>query len=165
MSDPTATRLGQESEAARDLLSALGDDDDEINHDIIEGETNLLEAVEIALAEIDECELLIAGCKDRITTYQSRKGRLEARKDRVRALIEQAMLRVGLPSLKLAGATLSVKRTSPKIIITDESAIPAEFWKSEPKLDRSALAEAAKDRAIPGVEMSNGGAALQVRRK
>jgi hypothetical protein len=51
------------------------------------------------------------------------------------------------------------------VLIVDEAAIPADFWKpSDPKLDKKAVGEALKaGREVAGAMMSNGGETLQVR--
>lgn len=163
--DRTAERLQRETIAAADLLAALRIDDDDLAHDMVEGETSFLEAIAAALAEIDDCEIVVDGCKAKESQIADRRHRSERRIEKLRAAIEQAMCVTDLPQVKLPTATLTIKAVPPKPIVTDEAAIPSEFWKPQPpKLDRAALNKAAKDRPVPGVEMSNGGVALQVRR-
>ena len=163
--DYTADILVRQSQAAAELLAELRTDDDDLAHDMVEGETDFLEALGAAVDEIDACEIVVAGCKVKEDEIGKRRRRAEDRAARVRALIEQAMLTVDLPSVRLPTATLTVKAVPPKPIIADESAIPAEFWEAQPpKLDKRALNAAAKDRQIPGVEMTNGSVALQIRR-
>lgn len=165
--DITADQLRREAEAARGLLDSLRDDDDaQLRHDMVEGETGLLEAIDAALSEIDECDVTVDGCAAKLAQIEARKKRAENRRERVRALIEQAMLIASVPSIKLPTATLTVKEVKPRPLVTDEAAIPAEFWRQpDPVLDRKAISEAAKEgRDIPGVTLSNGGTSLQIRR-
>lgn len=164
--DNTARDLHREASAARDLIAALRGEDADVIHDMTEGETGLMEAIDAALAEIDECDLTVEGCKAKEAEMASRRGRAEKRRETIRGLIEQAMLVAGLPNAKRPTATVSVSAVAPKPIVTDEALIPAEYWRQpDPVLDKSKLAAAAKDgAAIPGVEMSNGGTKLQIRR-
>ena len=159
--------LSREAEAARDLIFAINaGDDDELAADMVEGETNLHEAITAALDMLDQTEALSEGIKALMAKYAERKTVTERRGDRIRAAIQQAMQVSGLKTLHLPAATLTVKPVPPKPIIEDESLIPAEFWKpAAPTLDRAAINKAAKDGALPGVTMSNGGETLQIRRK
>jgi len=166
--DETADRLRRQAEAARGLVQELrADDDDDLRHDMAEGETDLFEAIDAALAELDECDVTAEGCAAKIAQMEARKKRTEARRERVRTLIEQAMLIAGLPSVRRPTATLSVRDVKPKPLVSDEALIPAEFWKQpDPVLDKKAIADADKaGRDIPGVTKTNGGTSLQIRRQ
>lgn len=157
--------LSREGLAAADLMAELRTDDAELAHDMIEGETDLLEAIAAALDEIDQCEIIAEGCKAKAEQIDRRRIRAEARAERIRTMIEQAMTLADLTTARLPSATLTVKAVPPKPIISDESLIPAEFWEPQaPKLNRKALNAAAKERAIPGVEKTNGSVSLQIRR-
>lgn len=164
--DPTADALFRQANAAKDLIAELRSDDETLNHDMVEGETSFLEAIDRALAEIDNCDVIVEGCKAKEQQMAERRRKAEARQERVRGLIEQAMVVVGMDTVKRPTATLSVAKVNPKPIITDEAAIPAIYWKqADPVLDKTALNKDAKDGAeIPGVTMSNGGVSLKIRR-
>lgn len=165
MKDRTTENIGREATAAAALLAELDINDAEALHDLIEGETNLLEAIGAALAEIDECEIIAAGCKAKEAQIEERRRRVEARAAKVRAAIEQAMVMAELATARLPLATLTVRELAPKPIVTDESLIPSQFWEPQPpKLDKKALSEAAKVGPVPGVEMSNGSVSLTIRR-
>lgn len=164
--DAQADALKREAEAARGLLEELASDDAELNHDMTEGETGLFEAIDAALAEIDDCDVTVEGCKAKEAQLKERRQRAEKRQERLRTLIEQAMLIADLPTVKRPCATFTVKRRPPAPIVSDESAIPAKFWKQpEPVLDKKAISDASKDgEDIPGVSMSNGSTSLTIRR-
>lgn len=165
--DLTADALRWEADAARDLIAELNSDDAALVHDMTEGETGLMEAIDAALDEIDGADVVIEGCKAKIAQLKERADAAERRQERVRTLLEQAMLVAGLDTVKRPCATLSVSRRAPKPIYTDESAIPTRFWKQpDPVLDRAAINAAVKDgEAVPGVSLSNGGTSLTIRRK
>jgi len=168
MSDPIAERLRREADAAKGLIASIKADYDDADlvHDVAEGETSIMEAIDAALSEIDGCEAIVAGCKVQSDVLLDRARKYDARKDRIRALIEQAMLIADLPTAKRPTATVTVKRTPPKPVISDESLIPARFFKTPaPVLDKTSINAAVKDgEAIPGVTMDNGGISLQIRR-
>lgn len=162
----TERDLRRETKSALDLLALIDDSDEVLALDMIEGETSMLEAIERALAEMDEALALSEGVKTLMARYAERKHALDRRADRIRAAIEQAMATVDMKTIRLPAATLTLKETPPKMIVESEADIPAEFWKpAAPVLDRAALNEAAKSRSIPGVVMSNGGQSLMIRRK
>lgn len=157
--------LGRECKAAADLLCEIQPEDDDYRHDIVEGETDLLEAIAKALDEIDECDVITAGCKAKIEELGKRVTAVCKRAERIRAAIEQAMCVAEMETARLPTATVSVKRIPPKPIVDNEAAIPAAYWKSQaPKLDMKAIREAIKSDPIPGVTMDNGGISLQIRR-
>ena len=164
--DRQAERLMSEARAAADLIREIASDDEALNHDMVEGETSLLEAIEKALEEIDECQIAIVGIKDREATLADRRKRAEARQERIRSLIEQALLVAEFPTVKLPCATLTVSQVAPKSFVDDEAQIPTRFWKSpDPVLDKVAINKAVKDgEIIPGVAMTNGTTKLTIRR-
>jgi len=168
MTDHRDHGLNRQAVAAAELLAALGDDaqDDDLAHDMIEGETDFFEAVERVLSEIDECEILTAGIKDMQKRLSDRLARVSGRADRLRGLIDQAFQMAEIKSHKFASATISAKAIPRKLIVTDESQIPARFYEPQPpKLDRKALLDAIKaGEAVPGADMSNGGTTIQIRR-
>ena len=165
--------LLRQTEAAKRLIKSLHDsgdgEDAELVAGMIEGETGLVEAIEAALSEIDECEVIIAGLKAKEQAFEARRKAAEARADRVRAMIEQAMLATDQTTLRLTTATVSLRKISPSLIVANEADIPARFWVEQerpaPKLDKKALAEAMKTETIPGAALDNGGFALSIRRK
>jgi hypothetical protein len=167
--------LRRQAEAAKELLLDLmrdgAGDDAELVADAIEGETDLHEAITAALEEIDECDVIEAGCKTKAAEYQERGSTAARRRDRIRSMIERAMVAVEITEpLRLSGATLSITRRKPQPVIEDEALIPSRFFVQPPppppKIDKKALAEAlAADEAVPGARLDNGSISLTVRRK
>jgi hypothetical protein len=164
--DEVARDLVIEAQAARELVAALQSDDDQLNADMVEGETGLFEAIDAALSEIDDCDAVAMGCDEKCKQLQDRKAAALRRQERLRGLIEQAMLLASLEKIKRPCATITVAAVPPKPVITDEAAIPAQYWRQpDPVLDKTAINAASKDGAtIPGVTMSNGGTSLRIRR-
>lgn len=173
MSQDVEHNVRRQTEAAKRLMSSLfdsGEDDKELIADTIEGQTGLVEAIAAALSEIDECEVMIAGLKAKETAFESRRKSIEDRADRIRAMIEQAMLQTEQMSMRLPTATISLSKRAPSVVITNEADIPVRFWieqeRPAPKLDKKALAEALKgEEPIPGATLDNGTLSLSVRRR
>jgi hypothetical protein len=162
----TVRKLGNELNRAVEIKRALQEHDDpKLILDMIEGETDLAEACLVVLEETMEDETLLAGVVATIKLLQERKSRLERSIETRRGIILMAMEKAGLQTIKGALATLAVRETPPKTVISDEALIPARFWKpSDPKLDRAALAEALKAKEeVPGASLSNGGVSLNIR--
>lgn len=159
----------KEAEAARDLLHGLAAtvaDDEDFAHDVIEGETSLLEAIERAISDIRECDVIEAGCKAEIDTLSSRMHRAIRRRDTIRAAIEQAMVTTGQDTIRTATKTLTIARRPGKAVVTDEAEIPTEFWKPQPpKLDKTALNKAVQNQTVPGAHLGNGTISLTIRSK
>lgn len=166
MGDPVQSKMWREANAARGLMEHLADYDEDTRHDMAEAETSFFEAIDAALMEIDACTEIVAGCNAQIETYTARRDKFKVRAERLRGLIEQAMVIAEVPSIRRPTATLTVRETKPSPIVADEAAIPAKFWKAQPpKLDKTAINQAVKDgETVPGVNMTNGGTSLQIRR-
>lgn len=151
--------------ALREALAVVDAEDETLLLDSIEGETDLYEAIDKLLVRMTETRANIVGLDVVIADLGVRKRRYEARVDRDRAVIEQAMTIAELPKLERPTATLSMSARAPSLRLEEEADIPAEFWKAgEPKLDRKALLAALKEgRAIPGVCLSNAAPSLSIR--
>lgn len=169
MSD-VVRELTREAEAARTLVTSMRDvlaDDDALTADTVEGETNLIEAIKAADARIAEIDTFHDAIKTRMGDLKKRSDRLDAQSDRIRAAIALAMEMATLTKVELAEATISLKRTPPKVQIISEADIPSAFWKQpDPVLDKKAILEALKEKqAVSGAELSNGGATISIRRQ
>lgn len=170
--------LRRQTEAAKGLLATLradgAADDAELVADAVEGETGLHEAIEAALAEIDECEVVEVGAKAKAQMYAGRAAAAKSRRERIKAMIEQALMTIDLEGpMRLPGATLSLSKRAPDLVVGDESLIPSRFFVEQerpaPKLDKHALAEELRTlpagETIPGASLNNGSVVLTLRRK
>lgn len=168
MSDYSDHGINRQAVAAAELIRALGEDadDETLVHDTVEGETGFFEAVERALNEIDECEIVAAGIVDMQKRLSDRLTRTNNRSEKLRGLIDQAFQMAEIKSHKFPTATISSKSIPRKLIVSDESQIPTRFFKPQPpKLDRKELLEALKSgEVVSGADMSNGGTTIQIRR-
>lgn len=134
--------------------------------DTLEGETELYEALLMISEEIAEREAMQDAVAARIKEMTARKSRIESGTETLRAIILQAMDRAGVKKIPGELCTISMRDVAPKLIIGDESKIPSKFFiPQDPKLDKKALTDAAKDGPIDGTTMGNGGISLTIRRK
>lgn len=138
------------AEAAKALIESIGamaDGDDDLVADMIEGETELFDVIDRLLARMAENRGYATGCDIEIANMKDRRDRFEKRVATDRALIEQALVIASAPSVQRPLASLSLSTRGAKIVIDDEAAIPADYWKAgDPKLDRAALSAALAER-------------------
>lgn len=163
--------IDAEAEAARALMLNLNDvltdsaDDDALREDTIEGQTDLKELISEAIDMAEDMEDMSDVIAKRIEALKARKARMENKAEMIRAAVASALGAVNLRTMRLPAATLTLKATPPKVIISEESEIPSQFWKPQPpKLDKKALAEALKNGPVAGATLSNGGTTIQIKR-
>lgn len=159
---------GRELEAARIIrmqISNVADGDEDFIRDTMEGETGLHELI-AALCEADATDdALIAGINAISDRISKRKERIAKRRELRRAMIANAMQIAELKKIETPAGAVSIKTVSPRLVVTEESEIPARFFVPQPpKLDKKALADALKDGdEIPGAILSNGSRTIQIR--
>lgn len=158
--------LAKEIEAAKLLKLTLkdldADTDADLVADMIEGETNLLEAIDHTLARVAEDMALCVGLKAHVEKVDRRLSRLEHRIEMTKQAVMVAMSVAEQRKLQRPLATLSIRAAPPAVVVKSEADIPPLYWKTpEPKLDKRALGDALKSgQIVPGAEMSNGGETL-----
>lgn len=160
--------LRRETEAARALLAAYAtldlENDDRLHHDMVEGETDLHEAIAGAVARIVELRALREGIADTMKILTDRAGRFDAQEERIRAALLAALEVGGLQKLETPLGTVSRRALAPSVVITDEAKIPETFWQPQPpKINKRALLAFLKEGPVPGAELSNGGMTIAVR--
>lgn len=160
-------KLRRETEAAQDLLSVIHesvDGDDLAALDAVEGETDLLEAIDAALRDIHDCDATIAGAKAEAERMNRRKKSAEMRKDKIRAAIERAMSIIDQKTLRRPMATLTIAERAGKLVVDNEAEIPSAYFKTPaPVLDRAALTAALADETVPGAHIGNASISLTIR--
>jgi hypothetical protein len=149
------------------LRDVLGDseDDTRLLADMIEGETGLLETIDAILAQIGNDQSLVEGIELFEAKQASRKDRLKKRSNILRAMLVNALEIIGQRKFERPIATLTLKSTAPKLIVTDEALIPAKYFVPvDPSLNKKAIIDDLKDKQIiPGAELDNGGVTVQIR--
>lgn len=164
----TVLKVGHELRRAEEIRKWLREEGDPVLiFDTIEGETELHEAIAAVVEELAENNALITGIRSLEDSLAERRGRLEKSVATLREVITMAMERAQINALKTPLATLSIRPVPPGVLITDESQIPARFFKAkDPTLDKAALNKAvAAGEAVPGTSLSNGGVTLSIRSK
>lgn len=156
---PLITAAKEELAAWVKLKTALEQDDPRALFDTLDGETNLTEALAALYFEHQERIADLAGLDEWLARLADRKARLRATIETIEGVIVSTMDKAGMASIPTAIGTFGVRKTGPRVVVTDEAAIPSRFFKSQPPaLDKSALGDALKDgEEILGASLSNGG--------
>lgn len=162
--------LHVESVAARQLAEAMqlhGFDGEDIGI-AIEGETNFLESVAAAIRRLDELEELAGAAKALAARYVERSKALEHRRELLKDALTEALERSQAPMpLRLAVGTVSLKDTPPSAIVTDDTLVPDEFWRTKfvKSVDlRSVTLSLREGTAVPGCSLRNSRRTVSVRR-
>lgn len=135
--------------------------------DTLDGETELMEALEQVGVSIMEDQMALAGQKNMIEALQSRNERTKKAIETKRNIILLAMERAELKTVKRDLFTFSVRNTPEKLVIVDEALIPPKYFKiPDPVLDKQALKQdVSGGDKINGVELSPSGVTLGMRIK
>lgn len=165
--------IPREIQAAKALKTALGADaeDLELLHDMIEGETELLEMVDGVVDHIQQDQEIIDGIGLREHDLKERKTRIKSRQARLKAMVEQVFLILEETKIERPEVTLGTRKNADKIIVTEEEKVPTQYWKTgEPTLDKKKLNAAVTalnedDEPIPGVVIEPQPRSLTIRKK
>jgi hypothetical protein len=165
MSVNVSRELAEHRALRAELKTIFSDIDDETLRDTLEGISSLPEALAAVMRAYMEDLSLAAALGMRISDMQERLARFEARAEKKRALVTQVMERAELRKLQECDFTVSLRAVPPGLVVSDEAAIPADYWKSQPpKLDKKGLlASLNAGQAIPGATLGNGGTTISVR--
>lgn len=159
--------LNREARAAASLVSnireAIGDDDD-AKLDMIEGETSLKEILEACAQRLAVLDANVEAIKRVRDDLAKRVARFERQDELLRTAICAALADADIKKVELATATLSRAPSPPKVIVTNEADIPADYWKrADPALDKRKLGAVLKDGTpVPGATLSNQADTLRV---
>ena len=148
-----------------ELKAMFADIDDETLHDTLEGISSLSEALAAVVRTYLDDLSLAAALGMRIADMQDRLARFEARAEKKRALVTQVMEQGELTKVQEPDFTVSLRAVPPGLVVSDETQIPADYWKPQPpKLDKKRLlANLNAGQAILGASLGNGGATISVR--
>lgn len=158
----------RELAAARAIRAKIATmtDDAETIRDTLDGEVDLQGIVRALVLTIAEEEAAVAANTALSNQYLARRSNIDARIETLRGLVGEAMELAEWKSLKLDIATISLRPGTRKVQVTDETQIPAAFWRTpEPVIDKKELLDALKDgQQIHGATLSNGGMIVTIRR-
>lgn len=153
----------------RERLSSIPDlaDDEQALADTLEGATDLRETLIGIMRQADTDEALADGLDARMEQMNARRARLTARADKRKELVLWAMQESGITKIEAPDFTLSVAKTPDKVLITDESMLPADLIRTTTTTtpDKKAIGNLLKAKQeVPGATLSNSGCRLAIRR-
>lgn len=141
-------------------------DDPELMLLLAEGETSLLELLDLMLEADLTDDSLIRGLKTSKDTLAVRLHRLEERRKSRRAILEQALLLLELKSLERPTATLTLSDRAPSLVVEEEAQIPSRFFDLRPVLNKRLLKEAIESgEEVAGAQLSRGSVTITIRRR
>lgn len=141
-------------------------EDEELMVVLADGETSLLELIDLMLEADVHDEALISGLKVQKDTLSARLHRLQERRQSRRSILEQALVLLDRKSLERPLATLTLVHRPPQLIVEEEAQVPARFFDLKPVLNKRLTKEALDGgEEVPGARLSNGTMTLTVRRR
>src|SRR4051812_24668823 len=149
-------------QARRDLTALLAahpelEEDDILRLDMIEGETNALELIDLLIAAEREALSLEEAVKILQERLAIRQARFANRRGAIRKYLMQLMEAAGLKKVERPAATVSIAAGRPRVIITDETRLPDFCVRIKREPNKEAIAKAFKEgrSEIPGALLSN----------
>ena len=162
--------LDNEANLAERIKAELVGEDPKLDErtllDTLEGATNIVEMLGAAIRTAVYYGHVIEMQKRRKAEIELRQERTEAEMYRLRDKVRDIMLRLDIKQLRQDDFTASLRATPPKVIVTDETLIPVDYWELRPHLNKQFLLDRLKDGAqVDGAVLSNSGMSLNVRTK
>lgn len=136
--------------------------------DTLEGLTSVTDEVARYIRAAMEDDALSAALTARVEDMQARKSRLEARAAKRRAIALALMNAAELPKLEQPDFTASARMSVPKVVVTEESALPDRFVRvtTVRAPDKVGIRDALlAGLSVPGAMLGNGHPSLSVRTK
>ncbi len=162
------TLAAAQYQVIRDRLRDLDPDlDEQTLTDTLEGLTDLHEMLVAVVRAALTDEALAFGLRELIGALETRLERLEYRAAKRREMVRDAMVESDIKKIAAPDFTLVIRSGSPALVVTDEGAIPAEFWvPRESRLDRQGLLTRLKlGVEVSGAQLSDPQPVLSVRIK
>jgi hypothetical protein len=138
-------------------------EDDQLRADMVEGETDAFDFLSMLTRKIGENTSLAVGTDLYISTLKERNERIYRRIEAFRALAFKIMCAADLKKAELPEATLSIRSGAPRVIITDEAALPDSACRIKREPDKTKIKELLQDGSVPGAVLSNAEPVLSIR--
>lgn len=140
-------------------------EDEILRADMIEAETELHDFMRQIENSRRENVMLSAALGAYIDELHSRKARLAMRDLASRKIMFRLMEMVNLKKIELPEATISIRAGTPKVIITDENALPDSLCRIKREPDKTKIKEALEFGEVTGATLSNAEPTLSIRTK
>jgi len=162
-----STEVGKHQLLKQRILELEPDVDEVTLADTLEGLTDLNDIIFAVSRGIVVDEAHVDGLRLYLKDLQERVSRLESRARSRREAVRDAMVEAGLKQLVAPDLTLSIRSSSPGLVVSDESEISEHYFEPRPpKLNRMAvLNDLRRGASVPGTFLSNAAPVLAVRTK
>jgi hypothetical protein len=158
-------QLRDACERLAEVDSTIGEDEDYFGTLLLDADgKDAFDVIGAAVRAIGEAEGNAAAVKQREEALYLRRQRFEQQAAVLREGVLAAMQTLDRDKLKLPDATLSVRPSRGRVLITDATLLPAEFVEFVHKPRTAEIGLALRDgTAVPGAELSNLQPVLTVR--
>ena len=137
--------------------------DEVLRMDMLDGETTLNDVIDILLRKIKEAQSLSNAIADEMGLLHDRQTRFEMRALKLRQSIFNLMTDAGLTKIERPRGTVSIATGRPKVLITDENALPDDFVRIKREPDKKRIEVYLKTgQNVPGATFSNAEPYLRV---
>lgn len=139
-------------------------EDEVLRIDMIAGETDAFHVLSKLVQQEGETQAAINGIDEYREKLRDRQIRFIHRVDALRSLIFRLMTIADIRKAQLPEATLSIKASPRRVIVTDEKLIPEGFWRVSREIDKALINSTLKNgEAVSGTELSNAEDILSIR--
>lgn len=140
-------------------------EDEQSALDALEGETGFNELLERTIRQMLMAEAIVIGTAAELSLMKARRERYEHRIEQLRAFAMKIMQHADVRKVVLPIRTLSISNGQPRVIVTDEAALPDYCMRIKREPDKLII----KDRLqrgdnILGATLSNAEPVLNVRK-
>lgn len=140
------------------------DGDEQLLTDCLAAETDINEFLTVIVDRMRDAASMAEGIASRIAELESRRDRFSRREQAMRVLAYKLMEFAELRKIELAEATLTLAKGKPKVVITDENALPMDCVRTKIEPNKTMIKsylDAGQE--VPGAIMSNAEPHLMVR--
>lgn len=145
------------------LLAAGIDADDPDLAELMDGECDALDRLRRILRFVRWTEAQAKALGELMSESRERKARMERKAESLRGVVIHALGELGLKKLDAPDFTASVAAGRPKVLITDEAALPDDVCVLKREPSKAAIAAWLAEKPCPGAELSNATPSLTVR--
>ena len=139
-------------------------DDAELRACMVEGSTDAFDVLARCIAQEADAKVMSTALAARMDDLKLRVNRFEKRREAMRDLIFRIMTAADLRKAELPEATISIRPGAPKVVVTAESELPEDYFRTVRSIDKAAIRDAIKaGKFVPGAEMSNSEDTLSIR--
>lgn len=151
------------AQVASQLAAAGIDETDPDFAELLSSETDILERLRRILRAARHTEAQSKALGEIQAEMRERKTRLDKKAESLRGVVLQALGELGLKKLEAPDFSASVGAPKPRIIITDEAALPDDVCIFSRTPSKTAIREALAEGPVAGAEMANGEPSLTIR--